>query len=92
MMKKDKIIQFRVTELQYQRLQSEAQKEGIKVSELAARRVLNNTCTGNISPSIALTLRSLYDMLEFGAEAWNDKTAQNYKEGLERLNVYFKRG
>lgn len=90
-MEKTRHIQFRVTEMQYQKLKAEAQKEGIKVSELAARRALYNN-TGNISPSIALTLRGLYDMLEFGTDAWNDKMSLNYKEGLERLYVYFKRG
>lgn len=91
-MEKTRHIQFRVTEMQYQKLKAEAQKEGIKVSELAARRALNNNNTGDISPSIALTLRGLYDMLEFGTDAWNDKMSLNYKEGLERLHVYFKRG
>lgn len=91
-MEKTRHIQFRVTEMQYQKLKAEAQKEGIKVNELAARKTLNINCEGCIPPSVVYTLRCLYDMLEFGTDAWNDKMSLNYKEGLERLHVYFKRG
>ena len=91
-MEKTRHIQFRVTELQYQRLQAEAQKEGIKVSELAARRTFNSNCEGCIPPSIVYTLRCLYDMLECGAGAWNDNMAQNYKVGRGRLDGLWIRG
>lgn len=91
-MNKERIIQFRITEDQYQKLKSEADKEGISVNKLAARKTLYNNSTTVLAPKVMLTLRSMYDLLQVGTETWTDTMADNYKKGLDIISVYFKRG
>lgn len=90
-MNKERIVQFRITEEQYQKLKSEADKEGVSINKLAARKTLYNNSTTVLTPKVMLTLRSMYDLLEAGTEIWTDMMAENYKKGLDIINVYFKR-
>lgn len=90
-MNKERIIQFRITEEQYQKLQTEADKEGISVNKLAARKTLYSSSASVLTPKLMLTMRGMYDLLQVGAETWTDTMADNYKKGLDIINVYFKR-
>ena len=85
---KDRFIHFRITETQYNQLQTEAERLGIKSNELAKRKILNSNVTSEIPPSILYTLRGLYDMLEHGVDTWNEKTAENYRKELDRIYAY----
>lgn len=88
---KERIIHFRITETQYNQLQTEAEQLGINVNELAKRKVFNTNLSCEIPPSILYTLRCMYDMLENGVDSWNEKTAENYRKGMDRLYAYSRR-
>ena len=90
-MNKERIIQFRITEEQYKKLKLEADKEGIGINKLAARKTLSNNSTTALTPKVMLTLRGMYDLLEAGTETWTDTMADTYKKGLDIIYVFLKR-
>ena len=89
---KTKIIQFRITEEQYQSVLKEAERNNTTPNSLAARRLLCNEYNkkNNITPDLILLLHGMYDMLNIDPMTWNEQLQNNYKEGLERLNVLLK--
>ena len=86
---KTRIIQFRITEEQYQDVLNKAQKDNTTVNNLAARRLLCDEYN-NITPELILLLHTLYEYIKIDPETWNGQIENNYKKGLERLDVLLK--
>ena len=89
---KTRIIQFRITEEQYQAVLREAQKNNTTPNNLAARRLLCNEFDKRnyITPELIILLHGMYDMLNIDPKTWNEQLQKNYMEGLKRLNVLLK--
>ena len=89
-MNKTKIIQFRVTDEQYNTMAAEANGYGINVNELARRKALYNCSSDTISPRVIITLAEMYRMFELPQENWNKEMHRNYKKGMSYLYDVFK--
>ena len=82
-MSKTKIIQFRITEDEYNILLKESNIYNISINELARRKVLHGNI--GIDPRIYFTISGIYNMLEMPQEQWNKEMERNYKEGMSYL-------
>ena len=89
-MNKTKIIQFRVTDEQYNNMAEEADSYGVKANELARRKALYNVSSDALNPRVIITLAEIYRMFELPQEKWNKEMHRNYKKGMSYLYDVFK--
>ncbi len=81
-----KLIQFKINNEQYKRLQERADEQHLSVN-LYCKQLVQSGINGNIglTPELLVTLTGMYNMLQVPQDKWNSEMHKNFREGMDSL-------